>query len=190
MGNSAQVNNDTLASLSEFKLTYRENGHDQFGHVAVYRHPITTEVKLVKEVSFDSDIVDVFLDNYIKCKSFKRSCFTTSKVIDGTTKNDSKRLCSGCGAMQTYSVVCDKIDRHMLGEILFRSVSKPGGDYFQESELWYILSAILDVEELVESSPKKFHGNLRLNSILLSNEGTQAYDTRSDQVHGSDTTVS
>lgn len=180
MGNSAQSSNDTMDSLSEFKLTYRENGHDQFGHVAVYHHPTTGEMKLMKEVSFDADIVDVFLSSYIKARSFKRSFFTTAKVIDGSSKQESRRLCSACGAVQTYSVVCDKIDRHLLGEILYRSTSKPGGDFFHESELWYILSAILEVEEFIESSPKKLHGNLRLNSVLLSNDGN--YRSNSGQI--------
>lgn len=190
MGNGNSQSTDDPASLRDYKLTYRENGHDQFGHVSVYKHLHTAECKLIKDVAFDADEIETFIDNYVSSGKFKQEFFTTASVIRSFDKKSTQtKMCADCGAFQSYSIVCDKFDKTLQSEILYRAHGQTEIDLFQESEIWYILQCILEVEDFIGTTPRRLHGNLKLNCILLTNEGKNRF-TRTHKVSRSTAALS
>lgn len=68
-------------------------------------------------------------------------------------------------------MVTEAFERTLLGEILQRAAEKQGADFFEEPEIWFILESFIQMEKFVSKYPRRVHGNLRLASVLINEEG-------------------
>ena len=127
----------------------------------------------MKELRFDSDELQAFLQQYIADRVYRQPFFTTLQVQAAPAGAGATGLCSGCGSLARYSAVSEAFERSLLGEILQRAAEKQGADFFEEPEIWFILESILQMERFVAKYPRRVHGNLRLASILINEEGTR-----------------
>ena len=174
MGGSASAQNAPEAdALEQFEVLLREAQNEHLGSVSVYKKKGAEEYRWTKEQRFDSDELQAFLQQYIGDKLFRQPFFTTLQVAAGGGQGGSggAGLCSGCGSQPRFLVVVEGLERTLLSEVLQRAGEKEGADFFEEPEIWFILESLIQMERFVAKYPRRVHGNLRLASVLINEDG-------------------
>ena len=152
------------------------------GEVSVYKHKQSQEVVYVKETM--SEMIPGWsgLKQFVLEGKYRSPCFVTeaafvSSNTEGT--NLEKGLCSGCHGREKLTVVMKDVTRDLEKEIQCRASSRVRpADHFKESEVWYILQAVIDMESLMNQS-SGFHGDVRSTTTFISENGKFKFaDTR------------
>lgn len=174
MGGTASAQNPPEAdALEQFEALLKDAQNEHLGTASVYKKKTAEEFRWVKEQRFDSDELQAFLQQYIADKLYRQPFFTTLQVqaAPGQAGSAGGGLCSGCGSQAPFVVVVEALERTLLGEILQRAGEKQGADFFEEPEIWFILESLIQMERFVAKYPRRVHGNLRLASVLINEEG-------------------
>lgn len=160
------------SSLEGYELSARHNSNEKFGAICIYRNAQTDSVVWVKNVAFEEDELQNYVGKYIREKSYLMPNYCTEFVEAlGEAETSSFGMCKACGSISNFVVGFRPPFRDLSVEITTRVSERSGADFFEESEIWYVLEQIVKLEMQISASNRKVHGNLSIGSILLDQDG-------------------
>jgi len=176
MGTAASTNGGVErrpgSPLEGFELSARHNSNEKFGAICIYRNSQNDSVVWVKNVGFEEDELQNYVGKYIKDKAFLLPNYCTEFVeAIGEPENSTFGMCKACGSISNFLVGFRPPFRDLSIEITTRVSERSGADFFEESEIWYVLEQIVKLEMQIAVSNRRVHGNLSISSILLDQDG-------------------
>jgi len=144
----------------------------QVGSVLVYQSKLSQESSLwVADVMVEADNFEAHLSNYITSRKCIQPFFPTVAVEVSQEESLSIGMCGACTGSKRIRVLMKPYPRTLLTEVIHRAAIPGGAEFFEESEIWYILGQLIEVEVFMQSSPRDTHGNISLFSIMISEDG-------------------